>query len=790
MPPLTVATTRLRAALPYLVAAALAALATAGRVALARALGEELLLLLAYPAVAFVSWRFGFRPAVACMALCAVGALAVPDPEISSGPAALRLTIFFGAGAFIAALAAARDWTASRLDTAEQAKRTGEEQLRVITDAAPALISYIDDQLRYVLVNRTYQRWFGIEPAAVRGKHVREVLGEQAWAGVRAYMARALAGEVVRYEQQVPYAAGSRWVDVTYTPDRAPDGRVRGFVVLVHDIASTKEAEATLRRVADRADRLRRIATALSECLTHAQVARVIVDEGVPALEAAGARVVRLLDDAETLERLDDPSLPDDQARLPLAARAPLADALRERAPVLVASPAERAARYPDGAAWTALDEGASASLPLVVHGRPLGALGFTWTAARAFTDDDLRLLRTFGDQCAQALDRARLYAAEQEARAHAEAANRAKDEFLAMLGHELRNPLAPIMTALHLLELRGATSKEWSVVERQARHLAQLVDDLLDVARVARGKLELRRGDVDALSALARALEIAGPLLEQRRHTVQVDLPAPPLRVTGDETRLAQVFANLLTNAAKYTPEGGHVVVRAARDGGEVVVTVQDDGAGIAPELLPRIFDLFVQGPRALDRREGGLGLGLALVRNIVALHGGTVEARSDGPGRGSAFTVRLPLAEGAAPAAVPAPAAARPDGPRLAVLVVDDNADAAATLQELLASLGHDVRVAHDGPRALQVLDGFAADVAVLDLGLPVMDGVELGRLIRARGAGPALVALTGYGQAEARARTEAAGFAAHLVKPITLEALTRTLDALRPGARLASA
>ncbi|MFL5270835.1 MAG: ATP-binding protein, partial [Anaeromyxobacteraceae bacterium] len=266
--------------------------------------------------------------------------------------------------------------------------------------------------------------------------------------------------------------------------------------------------------------------------------------------------------------------------------------------------------------------------------------------------------------------------------RLEAEAANRTKDEFLAMLGHELRNPLAPIVIALHVLELAGqGHTAEHGIIRRQVQHLARLVDDLLDVSRITRGKVDLRLERVELAAIVERAVEMAAPLLEQRRHHLAVEVPAEGLAVRGDPVRLAQVASNLLTNAARYTPPGGHVAVRAAVEGDRVVFSVTDDGVGLAPELLAQVFEPFVQGPRAPDRREGGLGIGLTLVRNLVEMHGGTARARSDGPGKGSTFVVSLPLdrggADGVASAAERRPASrSRP----LRLLVVDDNPDAAA--------------------------------------------------------------------------------------------------------------
>ena len=365
------------------------------------------------------------------------------------------------------------------------------------------------------------------------------------------------------------------------------------------------------------------------------------------------------------------------------------------------------------------------------------------------------------------------------------EAAHRVKDEFLAMLGHELRNPLSPIVTALELMKMRGdgSTSREQAVIRRQVDHLLRLVDDLLDVARITRGKIELKKTRVEVADLIARAVEMASDLFEQRQQHLEIDRGPAGLACDGDPTRLAQALSNLLTNASRYTPPGGHVVLAARGEGDDVVLTVQDDGIGIAADLLPRVFEMFVQGARTLDRAEGGLGIGLALVKNLVELHGGQVSARSDGPGLGSTFTLRLPAAHqsrATLPAALAAAVAPPPEGRR--VMVVDDNVDAAESLAEALRLMGHEVTV-FNGP--LDVLaqgggDLHALDVAILDIGLPGMSGYELAqRLRQAQPESDCLfVALTGYGQAEDRARSQEAGFHAHMVKPVDLEALDRLL------------
>ncbi len=375
------------------------------------------------------------------------------------------------------------------------------------------------------------------------------------------------------------------------------------------------------------------------------------------------------------------------------------------------------------------------------------------------------------------------------KARRAAEAASRAKDEFFAILGHELRNPLAPITTALQLMKLRGDDTlfRERTIIERQVEHMTRLLDDLLDVSRITRGKVTLERAPVEVMSVVATGIELASPLLEQRQHHLVVDVPASGLVVDGDAVRLAQVVSNLVANAAKYTEPGGRIRVSAAKAGARVMLQIEDTGIGIAPEMLPRVFEAFTQEQQTLERTHGGLGLGLAIVDSLVKLHGGAVTARSAGHGKGSTFIVELPLSS-ASPSVPPAPAAAHSDPAPLSgalrILVVDDNVDAAELLAEAVGSFGYHTVIAHDGAAALRMAEAFAPDVALLDIGLPVMDGYELAGRLRSgpRGERMKLVAITGYGQESDRRRTAAAGFDAHLVKPVQLSAIVKLIDEYR--------
>jgi len=433
-------------------------------------------------------------------------------------------------------------------------------------------------------------------------------------------------------------------------------------------------------------------------------------------------------------------------------------------------------------------------TVPLPYEQRVLGGLTLFYAGSgRRHTAADLAHAEEIGRRAAAAVENARLYRELSDAIRQRDEADRRKDEFLAMLGHELRNPLAPIMTALQLMDLRGdaTAERERGIIKRQARHLTALVDDLLDISRVTRGKITLKKECLEVTAVVAKAIESASPLLEQRRHDLQVAIPRN-LYLDADPMRLGQVIGNLLTNAAKYTEMGGHIGLRARREGDEVVIEVSDDGIGIPPEVLPTLFDLFAQGPRSMDRGEGGLGLGLALVKTLTQLHGGTVSAHSAGPGTGSTFVVRLPAYRGVGALATGSErpvASMRPPhaGTGLRVLVVDDNIDAASMLAEVLEELGHQVEVAYDGPQALEIAQRFRPTTALLDIGLPVMDGYELaGRLQSLLDPPPRLAAVTGYGQESDRERARQAGFDAHFVKPVNLSALVEYVAATGPEAQ----
>ena len=361
--------------------------------------------------------------------------------------------------------------------------------------------------------------------------------------------------------------------------------------------------------------------------------------------------------------------------------------------------------------------------------------------------------------------------------------ADRRKDEFLATLGHELRNPLAPILNSLEILKLSGAfeearTAPACAVMERQVHHLNRLVDDLLEVSRITRGIIEVKKEPLDLTAIVKAAIETSRPVLDNLRHEVRMDFEPTQICVGGDPVRLTQVFANLLNNAAKYTNHGGVIKVTTRHEDGEAIVSVKDNGIGINPNALTQVFDMFMQVDRSTRRSQGGLGIGLTLVRSLVGMHGGSVEARSEGPGLGSEFIVRLPrLTEAQLP---PETSGRIQPLPSRRILIVDDSRDGGESLAMLLRVLGAEVSLAHSGRAALESINTFRPDVVLLDIGMPGMDGYEVARRIRAnpKNRDMQLIALTGWGQDEDRQRSTAAGFNHHLVKPADIDQLRQLL------------
>ncbi|MGE5615351.1 MAG: ATP-binding protein [Bacillota bacterium] len=416
--------------------------------------------------------------------------------------------------------------------------------------------------------------------------------------------------------------------------------------------------------------------------------------------------------------------------------------------------------------------------VPMLSRGKVLGALTFaTAESGRHYTEMHLHAAEELATRAAIAIENAQLLEALKDA-------DRRKDEFLAMLAHELRNPLAPVRNAVHILRAKSPPGPEtqWAhdVIERQVQQMSRLVDDLLDVSRITSGKIVLKRERVALAAAISNAVESSRPVIERGHHELTITVTPEQLHVEADVARLSQIFSNLLTNAAKYTEPGGHIRVSVERDGDAAIVRVSDTGIGIPEKMLGRIFDLFVQVERAGDASQGGLGIGLTLVKRLVEMHGGSVAAKSEGPGRGSEFTVRLPIA-GAVAASAGEPSGTYPVFEILQrrILVVDDNKDAADSLAFLLRTHGAETRVAYDGLEAVGAAIAFQPDIVLLDIGLPKLYGYDVARRVReARGKDVLLIAITGWGQEEDRRRAFESGFDHHLTKPVKFEALVRLI------------
>jgi PAS domain S-box-containing protein len=696
------------------------------------------------------------------------------------------------AGNCLGAVLIFRDVTERR--AAEAAVRRNEERLRLALEAGRMGVWDWDVRTGAVKWSDNLEPIHGIAPGSFGGtlEAFQELVfpddrGFVRWALTRA-LEEASGYDIefrnVRPDGSVHWMAGKGKVF-------AEDGRPARMLGVAMDVTERKRAEQDARFLSD-------ASAALAGLVDYESTLQKLARLAVPAF--ADWCAVDMLTDEGSLRRLAvahvDPS------------KVELARELHRRYPPDPAAPrgvwnivrtakSEIVSDITDELLATVADPGLRGTLrelglksymgaPLVARGRVLGVVTFIAAeSGRRYEAADLRLAEDLAHRAAVAIENARLYQASREA-------DRRKDEFLALLGHELRNPLAPIRNALHIMKMPEAddavTGRAREIMERQVEHMARLVDDLLDVSRIMRGKVELRREPVELAAVVARAVETARPVIDAEGHELTVAVPPEPLWVDGDPVRLAQVVSNLLHNAAKYTEPGGQIRLSAAREGETTVLRVSDTGVGIAPEQLPRLFDMFFQAERRTRQSQGGLGIGLSLVKGLVELHGGSAEAHSDGPGQGSEFIVRLPLlardekqGDRGARGPEPVPKAA----PRR-VLVVDDNVDAADSLALLLRLEGQEVTVAYDGPSALERAVADPPAVAFVDLGMPKMDGYELARAFRAHPTlrSVVLVALTGWGQPEDRQRTREAGFDRHLVKPVQAKALHRLLGEPAPA------
>ena len=691
---------------------------------------------------------------------------------------------------------------------AEAALRTSEERLRMAVEAGEVGIWDWDLETSHVTWSERVYRMHEMEPGSptggLDGFRSRIHLDDRD-AVLDSIKAALEGGPPYSVEFRTVLPGGRiRWIATRGTLVRDAQGRPLRMVGASTDITARQELLAAERQARAQAESARhrqellvRAGTVLSGSLDPQDTLRAIAHILVPAI-ADWCRIDLLDEDGVLRRRLafhPDPDLAQKALEMALRMRAAptttgsMAWVMENGVPVhgrydegdALADPALRSFTQTFGMRAHFL-------IPLTARGRTIGVMAVIQAeSGRELGEEDRALVQELGQRAALALDNARLYGEAESARHQAETANRTKDEFLAMLGHELRNPLAPIVSALELMQRvePQVHANERRVIGRQVMHLSRLIDDLLDISRITQGKIQLRREAVDLKALVANAIELTLPVFDKHQFPVQVLLAPPPATVLGDAVRLTQVLCNLLINAAKFTPAQGRVSLRLDVRDGWAVVSVEDTGRGIGPELLPRVFDLFVQGHQAIDRRSGGLGLGLAIVRSLVELHGGEVSAASDGPDRGSCFTVRLPVVQAEpAQASLPVPLEQPAGGHR--VLLVDDNADAADSLAELLRMVGYDVRTAGHASEALALLDDFSPELGLLDIGLPDIDGYELAARLRAdpRCQAMRLVALTGYGRDNDRTKALAANFDEHLVKPVAIERLLQLVgDLLSP-------
>jgi PAS domain S-box-containing protein len=688
-----------------------------------------------------------------------------------------------------------RDWFVvmlrdrEQIDRALDALRASEERFRLLVDGvrdyaifmldANGLVSSWNTGAQRIkgwtaeeIIGQPYEMFFTAEDRAAKVPHK--------------LLASAALDEIHETEGWRVRKNGERFRANAYLAAlRSSTGELYGYAKVTRDLTEKYQAQQLEKHLAieraareaaqaaeERLRRLQSISVALSEAVTPHDIAKAVLELSLPALDASGGVFYVLDRDGTALELIAQRGHPDgfltSFQTIPLDGGTPLVDAARRKTAVFYEDRRQLMAGYEQFDKVIEDRFKASAALPLMAHGKLVGALAVHFREARTFTAGEKSMLLTISEVCAQALERAQLFIAETDARELAESANRSKDQFLAILGHELRNPLAPIVTALMLLPEDKVSTRARDAIDRNVKHLVRLVDDLLDVSRITQQKVQLQKHRVELIEIVDRAVELTSPLVDERRHHLDVTIPSG-LFVYGDSTRLAQVVANLINNSAKYTERGGHIAIAAAERAGRIELTVRDDGTGIEPAMLPHVFDLFAQEHQSLDRSQGGLGLGLAIVRSLVLMHDGTVTAASGGRDKGSLFTITFPPADRATTA--PIERASWPRLPEVSrrILVVDDNTDAAELMAELFQRSGHRTAVAHDGPSALEIATAFAPEIAILDIGLPVMDGYELARRLREQLGPIHLIALTGYGQSSDRERALAAGFDVHLVKPV---------------------
>ena len=681
-------------------------------------------------------------------------------------------------------------------DITEQ-KRAEETRLRLaaIVDSSEDAIIGKDLQGTITSWNRGAETLYGYTAEEIVGRPVSVLIPPDQQDDFPHIMERLRRGERIEHYETVRICKDGRRVDValSVSPIRTADGKIQGASKIARDITPRKRAEAAVRR---QTERLRLLWEAAAVLITaddpdamlrkvHGMIGphlgvdayfNYIVDDSGAALQLSSYEGVSS-ESARTVARLDFGEGISGTVAI-------------QRRPV-VATDIQQSVDA-STRALKALGIRACVCRPLVVGDRLLGTLSLASRTKDRFDDEELAFIETICQYVTVACERLRLLNELKEAGLR-------KDEFLAMLAHELRNPLAPIRSAVKVLNLKGSAVPEarWSreIIERQVQHLTRLVDDLLDISRITRNKLVLQKSRIELAEVIGGAVDSSRPLIEQYGHKLTVSLPSRPTSVEGDAVRLSQVFQNLLNNAAKYTERGGRIWLTAERQDDGVVVRVKDTGVGVPPDTLPRLFEMFYQVDRSLERAQSGLGVGLALVRRLVEDHGGRVEARSEGVGKGSEFIVHLPVVTEAATALVPPARSDEQTVGGLRILVADDNRDSADLFAMFLGLMGNDVRTAYDGIAAVEEAERFTPDAVLLDIGMPRLNGEDACRRMRATpwGSNAVLIAVTGWDHEENRRRILDAGFDAHMVKPVDPSEVSELLASLlraRRGSRHAEA
>lgn len=682
---------------------------------------------------------------------------------------------------------AERTWVSVERARAENVLRESEAKFRAISEQAEVGIAMADLDGRIIYANDRHCDILALPRGAVVGQTIQQMTHVEDWPrNKQLFEAMIRCGEPFTIEKRLARPDGSlRWTRVTVSPRRDAQGRIIGGLGVTIDLTDRKVAEAALRASEARQAFLVELSDRLRDAEAPAEIMRSATELLARWLGVAAVGYGEFEPDGDTVvngTEYNDGRMPSAQGRRRLSDHGPgFAPAMRAGQGVFTED-LTRDPRAPEGGspATHAMQIRAGGAVPLVKGGRLVAYLYAVHPEPRAWPEEDRRLVREVADRTWATLERARAETALRQA-------NRAKDEFLAILAHELRNPLAPVTNALELLTPGHADAhaleQARAMMARQVQQLVRLTDDLLDVSRISRGKVQLRRDRVPLADVVQQAVETSRPLVERGHNELTLELPTEPIFLDADPTRLAQVFSNLLNNAAKYSQSGGLISLRAERQDDRVIVRVRDTGIGIPSDMLQRVFEIFTQVDRSLEKAQGGLGVGLSLAKGLVELHGGSIEAHSDGHGRGSEFVVRLPMHTGVAEAA-PRPVEDRPAGAALRrVLVVDDNEDAATSLAMLLKVMNCDARVAHGGFEALEVAPEFRPELVLLDLGMPNLNGYDTCRRMRAEpwGRTTKIVALTGWTKSENDQRAEEAGFDEHLVKPADRATISRLLRSL---------